>query len=1427
MILFISYEEKCMQSIRRELENARKKLLDLTMRNRLLNHRLSRTTSLEFINNDLDTLYDTLINDERPIRFQTVDEGGPEEEYRSRNGVTLRIRIEDQTLRTRIRSIRRKAQTFIEEQGYNVLFLALGTLEWYERAGSEARSAPLILIPVEVKRTPVQEIYTVVWSGEDASENISLAAKLQEQHIEVPNFEFDNGNVKVSEYLRRVEAVISNNQDWKVHRTVHLDFFSFTKLVMYRDLDPDNWLDGDNKLVVSLFNPQTANPSATPFDGNNVDTLPARELYNVLDADPSQIAAIMAVKSGHNLVVEGPPGTGKSQTIANIIAELLAADKKVLFVCEKMAALEVVKSRLDTIGLGDYCIEVHSRKANKREFISEIERTLRLGAPQEVDLEDKFDELDQLKRELNDYARALGTPVGEIGETPFKLIGQRERMRDHFDEVGRDIPFISIENAELCTRRELAEADHALSDLVLRIGDVIPVHRNPWRDCAIEHPMRELDTHEFLGDIARIRRLLAEIDKEILTLVLRERRTSNSYFRNLRAWWHSRRNADIEWQTLRMRFCDSVFNASATFLMNEYGSLSKFPLRIFSRRYLRLRVMFAEWIDSINARTFEISNIRERINFLLGLPDDLIAELDSEPIPLKTFRAKLDLWEENIDSLIHWAQYVRIRERCRETIAKPVIELLENGELHPDDAIEAFRGRFSDHLLRVAFRQMPSLDNFIADLHETRIRQFSQLDERLINANRQRLARELHDRRPAILSNPSSNSESGILLNQFNRKRGHMPIRTLMKRAGNLVLKIKPCFMMSPLSIAQFLDSDVARFDVVIFDEASQVRPEDALGAIARGDQAVVMGDTKQLPPTSFFDTLMESDTPDNEDEYEMNSLIATESILHQCRKSFMQQMLTWHYRSKHESLIAVSNREYYDNRLLIYPSIFDDRDRYGLTMVHLPDTVYDRGRSARNVAEARAIAQHVFEHFERNPEKSLGVGTFSVAQRDAIYDQIELLRPDYPHIGQYFESEDAEKFFVKNLETIQGDERDVIFVSVGYGFDENRRITKNFGPLTREGGERRLNVLMTRARERCVIHANFTADDLPADDGYNRGLMGLRAFLKYAETGVFAEPEVSLGDTESPFEDSVREFLIANGYEVRTQIGCAGYRIDLAVVHPKSPGRYAIGIECDGATYHSSRVARERDRLRDTILQNYRGWRLHRVWSTDWLNNRAQASERLLEAVRLAIEAPIVDEQPPKQETPIKESVTQSVEREERKDQGTALEDRITPYKVCENIQLVRRWDIQFHEYPSSKLAEAIHSVVEVEGPVHVEEVTKRIREFVGVKRSGVRIRNAIQGGARNAERKGLIKIRDDFFWPVNREVKLPRQRNGSIASTRIEHICDEEIIAAAKLVIQLQGYTPVHEMAVQVGKVFGIQRIPNITRERIVSVISELEQS
>ena len=1233
---------------------------------------------------------------------------------------------DSETLDKKLFYVFNQANSIFEEQGYPVLYLAVGFLQWSDsRSAVKNPKAPLLLVPIELKRIGKGRNFSIQWTGDEIFTSITLQAKMKEFGIQIPEFEMPEEAAGIEEYFKSVSGEIHGKKDWKFLPEVCLDLFNFRKFVMYKDLDPATWPEdmspAEHPLVRKVFNPEEPECESSGFLEEEVDLkLSAKDTYHIMDADSSQIAVIEDVKAGKDLVVEGPPGTGKSQTIANTIAELMAQGKSVLFVSEKMAALQVVKSRLDVAGLGELCLEIHSNQTRKKAVLEELEKTLNRTAPAPISPDRDINELEKLKKELNEYALSLGKPAGNIYPSLYALYGIREKTKAYFEAKDLKMPGYGFQEPETWGPEVWTDAESVLEKLGQVLPTLGPARKNPWYGCepglvlpsdlgeieslacecaaafeALEAAIKTLNDLSATSKPGTLAGVTTIIDAAKLlgnSKPLPEKMLQNS------GWESEASRAEAEALVSKLRqYTELKTFADRTFLpaifdldTSKFEEFSSNFLKVLNPKYRKLKkeisscyisgapsqdskiLLDLACLSECEAHRLELESAEAKgkkyfLDYWKGFESDPVlldeyarwifpfrrylkegiftdrsfrlvgagvdgAALESaasgvlaakqiflnslekfrgrinadfgkmfgnglEAAKISQLKSRVTRWKAETSSLVFWSQYLGYRQACMETKAAPMMEDIEAGKIEACDMIPAFEGNYAEVLLHRAFRERPELSTFIRELHEGRINKFTELDKKVLLENRKRITCSAYEETPKLTSGASRASEAGILLNEFNRKRGHMPIRTLMKKAGGLIQKIKPCFLMSPLSIAQYLDPRSTRFDVIIFDEASQVRPEDAVGALLRGKQVVVMGDSKQLPPTDFFDTVL--DSPESEpDDYATAGDM--ESILNVCKRSFPVKTLRWHYRSRHESLIAISNQEFYDNRLYVYPSPMQKDEKLGLKFVHLPDAVYDRGKSGANRIEARAVARAVFEHFGRYPGKSLGVGTFNVKQQEAIQEEIEALLKANPGFDLNSGNERGEHFFVKNLETIQGDERDVILLSVGFGFDGSRKLSLNFGPLNREGGERRLNVLITRAREKCVVFANFTSRDLNLDENSSFGLRCLKVFLEFAESGRLPLPAYSREDLDSPFEEVVSDFLAENGCEVHRQIGCAGYRLDLAVPDPGHPGRYVLGIECDGAGYHSLHVARDRDRLRQQVLEGL-GWKIHRVWSTDW----------------------------------------------------------------------------------------------------------------------------------------------------------------------------------------------------------------------------------
>jgi hypothetical protein len=639
-----------------------------------------------------------------------------------------------------------------------------------------------------------------------------------------------------------------------------------------------------------------------------------------------------------------------------------------------------------------------------------------------------------------------------------------------------------------------------------------------------------------------------------------------------------------------------------------------------------------------------------------------------------------------------------------------------------------------------------------------------------------------------------------------------MPIRKLMTRAGSTIQKIKPIFMMSPISVAQYLPPGSINFDLIVIDEASQVRPEDALGVIARGGQLVVVGDRKQLPPTTFFSRLLDSDEGEENDEIEVPlsgaaPVTELESILTLAEaRGVASRMLRWHYRSRHPSLIEVSNAEFYESNLFLPPSPSTDRSAEGLVLRRVIGA-YDRGGKRTNAIEAQAIVDAMARHAAEEPARSLGVVSFSTAQRDLITDLLDERRRRDPALESFLSEDRVEECFIKNLENVQGDERDVIVISVGYGprIGGAKLESMNFGPVSSEGGERRLNVLFTRARVRTEVFVSFNSGDIDLGRARGEGPRVLKRFLTYAESGVLDQPVSTGEDHDSHFEQDVAAIVRGLGYVVDAQVGSAGFKIDLAVRDPNAPGRYLAAIECDGATYHHALWARERDRLRQDVLEKL-GWRFHRIWSTDWFYRRKDEIERLskyLQSVQSAAAGPAQtkpDESVPEAEEPILDRPPDS-----------------QPYRIA---KFTINQHQEPHEVSARVMSEIVGKVIESEGPIHVEELTRRVASLWGKDRTGARIAQAVHNGLNHLRRStAAIRKNGEFLCTSNQEEDCPiRDRANAINSLqRADMLPPLEIRACALRVLEDNGGIGRDEIAVAVTRKLGFQRTGPELRAKI----------
>lgn len=1560
--------------INSKIQASRKELLDIGLRNNLINFKkTSKTLALKV--DDIASVFEALYVDEKLLSFDAAKESGKsrsaqevddelneadfaddallqaltEEESQTvrnskgderNNSLKLKTGLSSERLFLQLLKMRSEAQGYVDEQGVNILFLAFGFLHWFETPqATEPRKAPLLLVPVKLTRSSSNESFKLSYSSEDIFLNLSLEAKLRTDFdIKLPllDLEAELDAEVLLEYFKQVQKAVAAQKRWTVDADeLMLGFFSFGKFLMFKDLDPQSWPEGKgpadhpvlSRLLRSDFGDQ---PPSYSDDVIIDDAIAPGEVHFVKDADSSQTQAILEVRAGSHLIIQGPPGTGKSQTITNLIAELISQDKTVLFVSEKMAALEVVKRRLDDSHLGDAVLELHSQRATKTSVLSELARTMEQGKPLNDTGERDIEDLQRLQDQLNQYCDVVGSTIGASGVPFTKALGRHLQLKREYPAatVAPFAPMASWSERDYLLRREL------IAELQKHVESTGRPDRNPFWGTSRAYftPIEEgtasdalnaartlLDGFQAASKSLSERLMLSQPaslhDIDVVCRAARRAATAPKLqgIRLSTQDWQLRRDAlrdlikagrrmsalkqqhasnllDVAWEQDMLPIRQVLMTYGPKwwkFMSGAYKqakgqlqSLSKAPLpkspvdmlkvvdavidhqaarKVYDQHEMLGSALYgAQWqrhqsdwdvLDRITDWVMTLHDDLGRgeippgiIGFLSGNSDasglgELAGQIETSitqmkahletaaqsagmgsaqdafqvrTAPLDTLSEKLDAWINDISLLYPIVRFNGLASKLKNEGLTSIAEVAASTDA-PALILASYDQTWYSGLVQQVYTKNPTLQQFDRIQHEHLIERFKALDQGSMKHAQAKLASHVWQRKPAM----NQPGEMAIIRTEINKKRRHLPIRQLIERAGRAVQQIKPIFMMSPMSIANFLPPGKIEFDVAIFDEASQVKAVDALGAILRAKQVVVVGDTRQMPPTDFFAREIDFDDENNETS-------DIESILNLFKAAGCHECyLRWHYRSQHESLIAVSNAEFYDNKLVIFPSSGTNQSATGIHFHHQPNALYDRGRTRTNREEAKAVAAAVMKHAEEHPHMSLGVAAFSVAQRDLIEVEVEMLRRRNPHNDAFFNAHPSEPFFVKNLENIQGDERDAIFISVGYGRNETGKIAKEFGPLNRDGGHRRLNVLITRAKMQMRVFCNFTADELELDAGTKHGVRALKNFLKYAETRVLEVSKETGKATDSPFEDEVLAALKDRGYLVEPQVGTAGYFIDLAVKDPERPGRYILAIECDGASYHSSRSARDRDRLRQGVLEGL-GWRFHRIWSTDWFRNRQQEIGRMIEAIECA-------KSNTEDVVTLKPAGIRPAEEPYVIVRGAPASPEVKgltqPYTKA---QLPRVTTSGIVEARNEVIASLICKVLEVEGAVHISDLTKRLMDAFGVARAGSRITAKVDEVLNDCRRRAAAVVRGDFVYrPDNQPIQIRDRSAMESAERKIELVPPEEIDRALQESVRIGFSIPIDDAVPTVVGLLGFgratQRIAGVVQQRIDRLISD----
>ena len=1343
------------------LERWQRKLLDLSARNPLLNHRGTRT-SLNILCADPALLEDKLANgariDIRPLPRPTAAEGeasaGSQLPHEALGAEYLRAQLDESRvladlpedeLRKRTVETYRKSQTALQEGGANTLYLALGFLLWKRNEKDQRRfQAPLILLPVALQRRSVRSGVRMVAHDDEPRFNTTLLEMLRRDFaLDIRDFESglprDEHGIDVPGVWNAIRRQVRDVPGFEVVEDVALAHFSFAKYLMWKDLVERTDALRESALVRHLLDTPT-DAYAPSGQGGFVEAerldrdFAPDDLLLPLPADSSQMAVVATADGGKDFVVIGPPGTGKSQTIANLIAHMLGKGKTVLFLSEKTAALEVVYRRLRAVGLDRFCLELHSNKASKADVLKQLRGAWERAPSGAGDEQPQADwlrqakELGELRQGLNRFAEHMHRRWRN-GLTPHQAIGVK--VRDEALAERLELRWPNADSHDEAALEAMREAAENLSIQAKAVGDVAAhrlgfVTREDWTPswarelaqqaeqlpaladtanakCGEVAAKLGIDVPDALGPLvafAQLAQVLTKCHGEQIAFALavdgqRQIDALGDAIAELQAYAEagaalSCAYPDFAWRALdgddigrRWSAAEATwwplrwFKRRAAIRQLRAGGAGGDPNPAQDAQALAQQRRHGEALERVDEvlrgfrawRQYEtdaqalqsVRQLGERVRTATAAlaedPQTLASirqrardamEQGDVLAPESAFGKQLLACSEAVDALAQgwqafaasagraeppaeathltlnelrdhaagvlvgssglrdWCAWRRRRAEAVRLELAPLVKAVEAGRVPAAEIPATFFAAYCAWWAEAVMTEDAVLREFSTVEQQSRIAKFGAADDRYQQATAEHIAACVQARLPAQ-DEVKTKSGWGIVRRELQKQRRHKPVRVLLEEAPEVLTELTPCFMMSPLSVAQYLPTNQALFDVVVFDEASQITVWDAIGAIARGKQVIVAGDPKQMPPTSFF--ARSDDDPDGDLEVEGD----LESILDEMLAAGVpEQRLNLHYRSRRESLIAFSNARYYDNRLVTFPAP-QVQDR-GLAVVR-PEGFYARGGARHNEAEAKAVAAEVVRRLTHEDadvrKQSIGVVTFNTEQQTLIEDLLDRQRQRLPEIEWAFSAEETtEPVFVKNLETVQGDERDVVLFSVTYGPDQSGRVTMNFGPLNREGGERRLNVAVTRSKSEMVVFSTLRPDQIDLARTQARAVADLKDFLDYAERGAavlgVAAPR-SVGDADSPFEVAVTEALRRKGWRVQPQIGVSAFRIDLGVVHPDKPGRYLAGVECDGATYHSSAVARERDKIRQQVLEGL-GWTLFRIWSTDWWNNKGAA---------------------------------------------------------------------------------------------------------------------------------------------------------------------------------------------------------------------------
>ncbi len=1549
------------QDLKTLFETSRHTLLDMELRNNTLLNLISNQHTLDVTNETPEEVFRTLVENNKVMTFIPFS-GEMENEYKNiislhhlnadnnkgtlckgYNDLILKTALSKKELDSQLLKINTNAINYLQEQGMDALYLAVGFLTWFEDINSfKPRHAPLILIPVELFRCEAGDNYQVRYTGAQWGTNFTLLTKLQNEFgLTLPSFE----EVKNTEeenpfeaYFAQIKQAVFKKARWCLDTNkIVLGFFPYNKFHMYQDLDEVRWPDEKKPqlghLLQKLFS-KGFEEDRHLLDNTVFNTNKTEYLHLVRDADSSQTQAVLSTRTGASLVIQGAPGTGKTQTITNIISQGLADNKKILFVAQKVAALEAVNQGLQDAHLGSVVLPLYTQHLENKSVIRSLESAFIQEIP-ELNAERRHEDIERLvylRDKLDFYCELINNPIGNTQINYHQALGYLTQYEDSLlaNNINPSVFTADVLDLSIWDQAHYQQVLGKIQEVVeylLEYGNschniyastqkanLSPGELNQIRDTVstfISLYQKQLEQVHTLAqqmgmstdfvsvaDLKRVTVSLSYLDNKpdlvgiktdsaiwakhgdtILSLA-QEAKSLHETTNGLKSlfksdafqynWEEVRRTLQTKgnkyWRFMSSEYRkakNTLFNLSVNGLegraenwiqlIDELVTIRELQMDFELRAHLLKDTLgihyqnsstqwgslmpILTWLNTVRKKLAEGSLDKGIEFYLIAQHKDIVEkealiELDQtcdaleQTVDQLCKALALDLDEFNrqfnslsinkitklssdldqIDSLTH---LTLLRNELTDLGCQRWGEIATTWQEEPFLLKEAFQYWYSLSLVTDFYEKTAEINQFDKNEHEGILKQFKESDKRLLIYAQMDILQKIHVR---MQSSPHKD-QLAILSDEFTKKRNHLGVKTLLSTAPFSIQDIKPVFIMTPASVATYLEPGLFEFDMVIFDEASKLCVADTLSALTRAKQAVVVGDLNQMLPSTHSAAQFQFD-----DEAEPINAISPESIL----SAFISAhapicYLNCHYRSQHQSLFKVPNEMFYANQLMVLPLSGMPYQAKGVQHLYQPETNYEVNETKGYLEEAKNIAAAIIKHAKETPHISLGVITLSVNQRDCILSELDKLRKKNPECESFFYEQNPNKdFFVKQVDCVQGDERDSIFINIPYGKNAEGKVFSDINFLIGNQGERRLNVLLTRAKQNLFLFCNFTSNELTSLEKDNPQIEALKKLLTNI-TAPSMSDKVNLKLKHAPLVDAISQSIQALGYVAEPQVTDAGFYISIKTQGSTSEQNSLLTIKCDSVTGEFKETARDRDRIKQDILESM-GWRFYHSWSTDWFRNRNNEMQRIEEAINhsLSQQHKQVENQPqPLNQLQLNEEMI------------LANISPIDEYRTCPLNELSLKKGDDLASISTPTLSNEINKIIEVESPLHIGQLSLRLMTSVGATKTNKKINTAILDAIAQLVKKGKIKTDGEFLLLPEKDLIIRSRFALPVHEKKFDFVYDKEIIEIILFILRETPHIHRARLIMLTGYALGFTSCSKATKLRIQDILHQLEET